>query len=100
MTRGPGDGPLALVRGTLSEPFSLCLVYRVHRSTMKFPANRLFVPLALAAFAPGGAIGQLPTTPPPPAQAAQTGPVSLDAIVAVVGDQPITRIDLRERVLG
>jgi len=67
---------------------------------MKFPANRLFVPLALAAFAPGGAIGQLPTTPPPPAQAAQTGPVSLDAIVAVVGDQPITRIDLRERVLG
>src|SRR5512143_4037138 len=38
---------------------------------------------------------QLPTTQP-----AQSGTVPLDRIVAVVGDQPITRIDLRERVLG
>src|SRR5262245_52376646 len=61
-------------------------------------ANRIFLPLALAAFAPAAVIGQQPTTPVTPA--AQTGPVSLDGIVAVVGDQPITRIDLRERVLG
>jgi peptidyl-prolyl cis-trans isomerase SurA len=32
--------------------------------------------------------------------AAPSGPAALDAIVAVVGDQPITRFDLQERVLG
>jgi peptidyl-prolyl cis-trans isomerase SurA len=35
---------------------------------------------------------QVPTAP--------SGPAALDAIVAVVGDQPITRFDLQERVLG
>ena len=34
------------------------------------------------------------------AQAVPTPPISLDAIVAVVGDQPITRYDLREAVLA
>ena len=34
------------------------------------------------------------------AQAVPTPPISLDAIVAVVGDQPITRYDLRETVLA
>jgi peptidyl-prolyl cis-trans isomerase SurA len=38
-------------------------------------------------------------TPPTPAQGAPTV-VPLDAIVAVVGDQPITRFDLREAVLA
>lgn len=32
--------------------------------------------------------------------AAPSSPAALDAIVAVVGDQPITRFDLQERVLG
>ena len=53
--------------------------------------------LASAAFAAAPVTAQQPTTPTP---AAQGGPVGLDRIVAVVGDQPITRIDLRERVLG
>ena len=35
-----------------------------------------------------------------PAPAAQPTSTALDAIVAVVGDQPITRFDLQERVLG
>ncbi|HWJ15305.1 MAG TPA: peptidylprolyl isomerase [Gemmatimonadaceae bacterium] len=58
--------------------------------------------LAFAAIASGRSVAQLPTPPvtPPVTPAAQTGPVALDGIVAVVGDQPITRIDLRERVLG
>jgi peptidyl-prolyl cis-trans isomerase SurA len=64
-------------------------------------ANKLFLPLALAALSAAPSFAQLPTTPVAPVMpAAQTGPVSLDGIVAVVGDQPITRIDLRERVLG
>jgi peptidyl-prolyl cis-trans isomerase SurA len=61
-------------------------------------ANRLLLPLALAVVSSARVVAQQPT--PPATQAAQTGPVSLDGIVAVVGDQPITRIDLRERVLG
>src|SRR5207253_3046672 len=40
---------------------------------------------------------QLPATSAPPQQAKT---VSLDAIVAVVGDQPITLYELREQVLG
>jgi peptidyl-prolyl cis-trans isomerase SurA len=36
----------------------------------------------------------------PTAPAVPSGPASLDAIVAVVGDQPITRYDLQERVLS
>ena len=32
--------------------------------------------------------------------AAPSSPAALDAIVAIVGDQPITRFDLQERVLG
>jgi peptidyl-prolyl cis-trans isomerase SurA len=57
---------------------------------------------AIAAFAsalsaPAVLTAQQPT---PPIPGAETGPVGLDRIVAVVGDQPITRIDLRERVLG
>jgi peptidyl-prolyl cis-trans isomerase SurA len=35
-----------------------------------------------------------------PAAPAPSGPTPLDAIVAIVGDQPITRFDLQERVLG
>jgi peptidyl-prolyl cis-trans isomerase SurA len=61
-------------------------------------ATRILVPLALAVASGARLVAQQPTTPA--TQAAQTGPVSLDGIVAVVGDQPITRIDLRERVLG
>ncbi len=60
--------------------------------------SRLVPALVLAVLSGASAVAQLPTAPP--AQPAQTGPVSLDGIVAVVGDQPITRIDLRERVLG
>ena len=37
---------------------------------------------------------------PAPTPAATPTVVPLDAIVAVVGDQPITRFDLREAVLG
>ena len=56
--------------------------------------NRLLVPsLALAAAASLGA--QVPAAP-----AAPTAPVPLDAIIAVVGDQPITRFDLREALLA
>jgi len=56
--------------------------------------NRLLVPsLALAAAASLGA--QVPAAP-----AAPTAPVQLDAIIAVVGDQPITRFDLREALLA
>jgi len=36
----------------------------------------------------------------PAAPAAPSKPISLDAIVAVVGDQPITRFDLREALLA
>jgi len=36
----------------------------------------------------------------PTAPAVPSSPASLDAIVAVVGDQPITRYDLQERVLS
>jgi peptidyl-prolyl cis-trans isomerase SurA len=45
-------------------------------------------------FAAGMLAAQQPTVPAP------SGPTPLDAIVAVVGDQPITRFDLQERVLG
>jgi len=60
----------------------------------KLLVNRLLVPsLALAAAASLGA--QVPAAP-----AAPTAPVQLDAIIAVVGDQPITRFDLREALLA
>ncbi|MEO6878055.1 MAG: peptidylprolyl isomerase, partial [Gemmatimonadaceae bacterium] len=36
----------------------------------------------------------------PVVQASSTSPAPLDAIVAIVGDQPITRYDLREKVLS
>src|ERR1051325_5967796 len=52
--------------------------------------------LLIAAAATLGA--QQPTLPAIPT--APSGPTALDAIVAVVGDQPITRFDLQERVLG
>jgi peptidyl-prolyl cis-trans isomerase SurA len=68
---------------------------------MNYLARKALPALALAVVCGGRSIAQLPTpTTPLPAQPPQTGPVSLDGIVAVVGDQPITRIDLRERVLG
>ena len=58
------------------------------------PLNRLFVAsLAFSAVASLGA--QTPAAP-----AAPNGPVPLDAIIAVVGDQPITRYDLREAIIA
>ena len=54
---------------------------------------RLVSSLALVAAASAGA--QQPAVP-----AAPTTPISLDAIIAVVGDQPITRFDLREALLA
>jgi parvulin-like peptidyl-prolyl isomerase len=54
---------------------------------------RLVSSLALVAAASVGA--QQPAVP-----AAPTTPISLDAIIAVVGDQPITRFDLREALLA
>jgi peptidyl-prolyl cis-trans isomerase SurA len=61
---------------------------------MRMSRNRLFSS-ALVLLAAGSLRAQLPAAPVAP-----TGPVPLDAIVAVVGDQPITRFDLREAVLG
>jgi peptidyl-prolyl cis-trans isomerase SurA len=64
-------------------------------------AKRVLPALVFAAVAGEAAIAQVPVTPATPVTpAAQTGPIALDGIVAVVGDQPITRFDLRERVLG
>ncbi len=64
-------------------------------------AKRFLPALVFAAVAGEAAIAQVPVTPATPVTpAAQTGPIALDGIVAVVGDQPITRFDLRERVLG
>ena len=55
--------------------------------------NRILV--STLALASAGALGaQEPVKP-----AAATAPIQLDAIVAVVGDQPITRYDLREAVI-
>jgi peptidyl-prolyl cis-trans isomerase SurA len=56
--------------------------------------NRFFVPsfLLLAA----GSLG----AQTPVSQASSTAPAPLDAIVGIVGDQPITRYDLREKVLS
>lgn len=65
---------------------------------MNHLTNKVRTALVLAAVLSGRSMAQTPT--PPATQAVQTGPIALDAIVAVVGDQPITRIDLRERVLG
>ncbi len=47
----------------------------------------------------GGALSALHAQQPA-ATPAPGAPIQLDAIVAVVGDQPITRYDLREKVLG
>jgi peptidyl-prolyl cis-trans isomerase SurA len=58
--------------------------------------SRVLAPLALVSAVSLGA--QLPT--PPSAPSASTAPIPLDAIVAVVGDQPITRFDLREALLA
>ena len=56
---------------------------------------RQFFASSLLIVAASTLAAQLPTTPPAPAS-----PASLDAIVAIVGDQPITRFDLQERVLS
>jgi peptidyl-prolyl cis-trans isomerase SurA len=61
---------------------------------------RTLVSAAAALFAAAALAAQVPTLPGAPQMNAQSGPVMLDAIVAVVGDQPITRLDLRERVLA
>ena len=62
---------------------------------------RILVSASAALFAAATCtLGAQVPTPPGSQFAAQTGPVMLDAIVAVVGDQPITRLDLRERVLA
>ena len=56
------------------------------------PMNQLInktLPAILLAAVSWRSMAQQPTTPVTPA--AQTGPVALDGIVAVVGDQPITR---------
>ena len=53
-----------------------------------------FLTSSFLIFAAGILAAQQPTVPAP------SGPTLLDAIVAVVGDQPITRFDLQERVLG
>ncbi len=59
-------------------------------------AMRKFFFASLFAFGATAAAAQLPTAPATP----KSGTVLLDGIVAVVGDQPITRLDLQERVLG
>jgi peptidyl-prolyl cis-trans isomerase SurA len=56
---------------------------------------RQFFASSLLIVAASTLAAQLPTTPP-----AAASPASLDAIVAIVGDQPITRFDLQERVLS
>jgi peptidyl-prolyl cis-trans isomerase SurA len=56
---------------------------------------RQFFASSLLIVAASTLAAQLPTTPP-----AAAIPASLDAIVAIVGDQPITRFDLQERVLS
>jgi peptidyl-prolyl cis-trans isomerase SurA len=56
---------------------------------------RQFFASFLVVCAAGMLAAQQPTAPAVP-----SGPASLDAIVAVVGDQPITRYDLQERVLS
>ncbi len=53
-----------------------------------------FLTSSFLIFAAGALTAQQPAAP------ATSGPTPLDAIVAVVGDQPITRFDLQERVLG
>src|SRR6266571_1080664 len=58
-----------------------------------FPAFALL----LGASAPAQVV-PLPTTPAKPAAQAEVAP--LDAIAAIVGDQPITRYELREQVFG
>ena len=58
---------------------------------------RHLVALASIALLAAASGAQQPTPPVTPAQ--QAGPVMLDGIAAVVGDQTITLIDLKERVL-
>ncbi len=56
----------------------------------------ILVASSLLAFAALAAVAQKPTAPPP----VPTETVRLEGIVAVVGDQPITRFDLQEQVLA
>jgi len=62
---------------------------------IRFSSIRSFA-IAVSLLSASYAIAQTPTASP----AAQSTVVPLDAIVAVVGDQPITRFDLREAVLA
>jgi peptidyl-prolyl cis-trans isomerase SurA len=63
----------------------------------RFLSSRILV--AALSGLPAAILGaQQPAPAAPPA--ATSGPVALDAIVAVVGDQPITRFDLREAFLA
>ncbi len=55
---------------------------------------------SLALFAAGPVASQQPVPATRPAAQAQQQSVLLDGVVAVVGDQTITMIDLRERALG
>jgi peptidyl-prolyl cis-trans isomerase SurA len=61
--------------------------------------KRIAAVASLALFAAGPVAAQQPVPAPPAAQAQQQS-VLLDGVVAVVGDQTITMIDLRERALG
>jgi peptidyl-prolyl cis-trans isomerase SurA len=63
---------------------------------------RILVSAPVLSFVVAGALASaLAAQQPAPQVTAKPGqPALLDGIVAVVGDQPITRVDLRERVVG
>ncbi len=67
---------------------------------MRFLFSASLVAVAVGASASVAAAQQAPPTPAPTTTIQGTNSVLLDGIVAVVGDEPITRVDLRERVLG
>src|SRR6266567_5636072 len=59
---------------------------------------KLFIALAIAA----PAVAQQPVRPPAAKvlqPVAQDGQIPLDAVVAIVGNQPITRYELREQII-
>lgn len=63
--------------------------------------TKVFSSLALVALVAGTAAAQQPVQPAPVTPTPVAGaPVALDRIVAIVGDQPITRYDLDERLLS
>jgi len=62
--------------------------------------KRIAAVASLALFAAGPVASQQPVPATRPAAQAQQQSVLLDGVVAVVGDQTITMIDLRERALG